>query len=72
MTVSETVMRYNHFHHKGEGEDKSEFILRPDSPTSEYEEKAEEDELFRTTSRRKLQIWEVNAQKGMDKRSTQR
>ena len=36
------------------------------------EEKAEEDELFRTTSRRKLQIWKVNAQKGMDKRSTQR
>ena len=35
MTVSETVMRYNHFHHKGEREDKSEFILRPDLPTSE-------------------------------------
>ena len=62
MTVSETVMRYNHFHHKGE-EDKSEFILRPDLPTSEYEETDEEDEWFRTTSRRKLQIWEVDAKK---------
>ena len=72
MTVSETVMRYNHFHHKGEGEDKSEFILRPDSPTSEYEKRLRRMNCFVLRLEENYRFGKAMLKKGMDKRSTQR
>ena len=70
MTVSETVMRYNHFHHKGEGEDKSEFILRPDSPTSEKGLKRMNCFVLRLEEN--YRFGKSMLKKGMDKRSTQK